>query len=346
MKKKKIFITVIVLFVFLVGLYFLLFKNNDKIILNNDEFVFELGEDISADISFYVKDADCTKNINEYKLSSDVLKINNNKFIEENNDYVGLGEYKITIVKGKTSKQFLVKVVDTISPEFTNYSEVIELETTTDKINLNKYFSVHDLTETTIEIVGEYDLTKAGKYLVNIIAYDSSNNKTEKEATIIVKEKPVESHKENNASNKVETPKKEESKPSNNNSSPANTPKPEVPVVSSPRFRKDISDQYIIKLNEYRKANGLNELPVTAEAQAEADRRAKEISTYYSHDGVGYAFGENIGEGSVGVDFFVAWKNSPSHNAAMLREQNTAAAASVYEINNHWYAVMSFKMDY
>ena len=87
-------------------------------------------------------------------------------------------------------------------------------------------------------------------------------------------------------------------------------------------------------------------LPNTSETQSEADRRSKEISINYSHDGAGYGFGENIGYGRIGSDFITAWKNSPSHNATMLREQNVAMAVSVYEVNGMWYAVTSFKMNY
>ena len=112
------------------------------------------------------------------------------------------------------------------------------------------------------------------------------------------------------------------------------------------RYRKDISDMYVRQINEYRIAKGLAELPVTIESQNEADRRAKEIVNNYSHDGSGYGFGENIGDGSICSDFFTAWKNSPTHNAAMLREENRAIAASVYEANNKWYAVVVFRMNY
>lgn len=348
MKKKIILIIIIVFIVFLVGLYFLIFKNTDKIVLNKDEFVFELGEDISADVSYYLKDADSTKNIKSYKLSSETLKIEGNKFILENTNYIELGEYKINITYKKINKEFIIKVIDTTSPEFEDFKEVIELEETTENVDLKNYFKVKDLTETKIQIEGEYDLTTSGEYKINVIAVDSSNNEITKESIIKVKEKPEETPKVNNTTINKTEPQKEESKSSNSTPSSNNTTtnKTETPVVASPRYRKDISDVYVSQVNAYRKANGLSELPVTAEAQNEADRRAKEISTYYSHDGAGYGFGENIGEGSVGVDFFTAWKNSPSHNAAMLREQNTAIAASVYEVDNHWYAVISFRMNY
>ena len=100
------------------------------------------------------------------------------------------------------------------------------------------------------------------------------------------------------------------------------------------------------KINEYRKNNNLSILPVTSEAQNEADRRAKEIVSNPTHEGSSYGFGENIGGGGIGTDFFTLWKESFSHNNAMLREQNTAIAVSIYQYNNQWYAVTVFRMNY
>ena len=348
MKKKIILIIVMILIVFLVG-FIVLYKDTDNIKLKDNQFIFELGEEISAEASYYLEDAGSTKNIKDYKLSSKILKNIDNKFVLDDTNIVDVGEYEIEVIYKKKSQKFILKVVDTTSPEFIKFEEKLKYEQNTDISELESKFEATDLTDVKIIIEGEYDSTVPGEYEVEVIAVDESGNKTNRKAVIEItkKEEPkketVIPNTNNSSSNNSSSSNNNHNSNSINNSqsnSSSNT------TESSPRFRKDISDQYIIKLNEYRKANGLNELPVTAEAQAEADRRAKEIYTYYSHEGVAYGFGENIGEGSVGVDFFVAWKNSPSHNAAMLREQNTAVAASVYEINNHWYAVMSFKMDY
>jgi len=348
MKKKIILIIVMILIVFLVG-FIMLCKDTDNIKLKDNQFIFELGKEISAEASYYLQDADSIKNIKDYKLSSKFLKNIDNKFVLDDANIVDVGEYEIEVIYKKESQKFIIKVVDTTSPKFNKFEEKLKYEQNADISELESKFEATDLTDVKITIEGEYDSTVPGEYEIEVVAVDESGNKTNKKAVIEITKK--------------EEPKKETVIPNTNNSSSNNSSSSNNnhnsnstynsqsnsssnTTVSSPKFRKDISDQYIIKLNEYRKANGLNELPVTAEAQAEADRRAKEIYTYYSHDGVAYGFGENIGEGSVGVDFFVAWKNSPSHNAAMLREQNTAVAASVYEINNHWYAVMSFKMNY
>ena len=342
MKKKVVLISICLIVVFLVGLLLLINKETNTIILKSDIFTYELGEEISADVSDYLKDADSTKNINEYKIVTDDFDIVD-KMLVINNEVEEVGEHNINVVYKKLSKKVIIKIIDTTSPEFTRFEENIKIEQNSEEVDLIKYFQASDLSEVKITINGEYDLTKVGDYEINVIATDLSGNKSEKKSTITVykKETVKETPVAKQESNRNTSSKKEESKPSTNNNT--SSPKPETP---SPRYRKDISDTYITQINAYRKANGLNELPVTAEAQAEADRRAKEISTYYSHDGVGYGFGEIIGNGSIGVDFIVAWKNSPSHNATMLRDHTVAMAASVYEYNNKWYTIVSFRMDY
>jgi len=346
MKKRVVLIIISLIVVFLVGLLFIMHKESNTIILKNDVFTYELGEDISADVSYYLKDADSTKNINEYKIVTDDFDIVD-KTLVINKDVEKVGNYNINIVYKKLSKKVIIKIVDTTSPEFTTFEENIKIEQTSEEVDLINNFKATDLSEVKITIEGEYDLTKEGNYEINVIATDLSGNKSEKKSTItvykkeVIKETPV-IKQESNYNNPS---KKEETQPSTNNNTSDNTSSPQ-PETPSPRYRKDISDTYITQINAYRKANGLNELPVTAEAQAEADRRAKELSTYYSHDGVGYGFGEIIGNGSIGVDFIAAWKNSPSHNATMLRDHTVAMAASVYEYNNKWYTIVSFRMDY
>jgi len=343
MKKRVVLIIISLIVVFLVGLLFIMHKESNTIILKNDVFTYELGEDISADVSYYLKDADSTKNINEYKIVTDDFDIVD-KTLVINKDVEKVGNYNINIVYKKLSKKVIIKIVDTTSPEFTTFEENIKIEQTSEEVDLMKNFKASDLSVVKITIEGEYDLTKEGDYEINVVATDSSENKTEKKSTITVYKKEVvkETSVAKQESNSNTSSKKEETKPSiNNNTTPA--PQPETP---SPRYRKDISDTYITQINAYRKTNGLNELPVTAEAQAEADRRAKELSTYYSHDGAGYGFGEIIGNGTIGADFITAWKNSPSHNATMLRDHTIAMAASVYECNNKWYTIVSFRMDY
>ncbi len=336
----KIVIPIIILIIFLVGL-FIVYKNTYKIELKKEEFVYELGEKISSDVSNYLKDTDATKNIKDYKLSSESLKKDNDLFVMDELELVPVGEYKITISYKKKKIDFVIKVKDTIAPEFSSFKDTIEIEETEDKLDLTTYFEAKDLTKVKVLIEGEYNLKIVGEYKLKVVAEDENNNITSKNFILKIKKKTEEQSKVS------------EKKPAKNNSKSTTTPssKPSNNITNnntatSPKYRQDISNSFANQINIYRKENGLSVLPNTSETQSEADRRSKEISINYSHDGAGYGFGENIGYGGIGSDFITAWKNSPSHNATMLREQNVAMAVSVYEVNGMWYAVTSFKMNY
>ncbi len=344
MKKiVKIIIPIILILTIIVFLVVLLSsnKNKDKIELKQTEFVYELGEEVSADVSDYLKDADTTKNIKDYSLLSDSLMVKEKKFMKGDLTFLPVGEYKLNITYRKEKKHFLVKVLDTIAPEFIVTQEVIEIEENVENIDLTTFFEAKDYSKIKLSIDGDYDLSKVGEYNLKIIAEDESNNKAEKEFILKVNQKIVPKVEENLSNNNNGN--------NNNKQSPNVIPKnptPSVPNQSFSGYKKELADSYVRQINDYRKANGLSELPVTSEAQSEADRRSKELISYYSHDGVGYGFGEIIGNGSIGSDFITAWKNSPPHNATMLREGSVAIAASVYEYNNYWYAVVSFRMNY
>lgn len=325
-KKKPIIIILLITIIFLVGLI-LIFHKEEKITLKQESFVFEYGDDITNDVSYYLKDADSTKNIKDYKLINNLKKNNETGLIEPD-------EYTLKIKYKKQEKTFKIIIKDTKAPIFTKYEDKISFIQDSEVVDLTQYFTAEDLSDVILSIEGNFDISKIGEYNIKVVATDKSGNKTIKDFVAEVKEKEKTPSTPSVSNNNKNT--------SNTNSSGNNK---DVPKIVE-RYRKDISDNYVRQINEYRKSKGLVELPVTTEAQTEADRRAKEIVDNYSHDGSGYGFGENIGDGSIGSDFFTAWKNSPTHNATMLREQNRAIAVSVYEANNKWYAVAVFRMNY
>ena len=226
------------------------------------------------------------------------------------------------------------------------------------------------LSKVEITIYGDYDLSKIGTYKLEVIATDQYKNKVSKNFTLEIidlesakeegkvsktidgtiyksdamieyenaKNNPAPSSSNNNTSTS-----KQNNNTTNNNKS--NQSSNNASQQSSEGYRRDIANTYASQINAYRRQNGKAELPITTEAQNEADMRAKQIITNYSHN-ASYGFGENIGYGTAGGNFFEAWKNSPTHRATMLREQNTAMAVSVYEKNGTWYAVASFRMNY
>ena len=325
-KKKPIIIISLITIIFLVGLI-LIFHKEEKIELKQETFIFEYGDDITNDVSYYLKDADSTKNIKDYKLINSLEKNSETGLIEPD-------EYTITIKYKKQEETFKVIIKDTKAPIFTKYEDKISLIQDSEDVDLTKYFIAEDLSDVILSVEGSFDISKVGEYNLKMIATDKSGNKTKKDFIVEVKEKEKISS----------TPPVSNNSKNTSNTNPSGNSK-DVPKIVE-RYRKNISDSYVRQINEYRKSKGLDELPVTTEAQTEADRRAKEIVDNYSHDGSGYGFGENIGDGSIGSDFFTAWKNSPTHNATMLREQNRAIAVSVYEANNKWYAVAVFRMNY
>lgn len=319
----------------------MLSKNAYKIELKKEIFTYELGEKISANVTVFLKDDNSTKNTIKYKISSDTLQIENNNFIKSDYDNIPVGEYEVKIKYKNKSKNFKIKVIDTVSPEFIDFKDMIEIEQTTENIDLTEYFQVKDLSTIKLNIKNDYNLTEPNDYSLEVIAEDESGNISSKTFVlkVIKKPEPIVSKKEEKKSNSPSTNNKTQE-------SLSNTSATNNIEISKIQYRKDISNLYISQINSYRTSNGLSQLSVTSEAQNEADRRAKEISINYSHDESGYGFGEIIGTGNAGGDFITAWKNSPSHNATMLREENTAMAASVYEVNGTWYAVVVFRMNY
>lgn len=337
----KIMIPILIILIIFLVVLFGVTKDKNKIELKQEKFIYELGEEVSSDVSTYLKDANTTKNIKQYSLSSDSLEIKDNKFIKGNMDFIPVGNYKIKVSNNKEDKDFIIEVSDSIAPEFTSSKDLIEIEETDEDIDLKSNFETKDYSVVELSIEGEYSLKEPGEYNLKIIATDESNNTSEKEFVLKVNKKVVPVVQQQQSSNKNSN---NNNKTGGNSNVQVNSQSPQP--VSSDGYKYDVAASYVNQVNAYRKANGLSELPVTSEAQNEANRRAKELVTYYSHDGAGYGFGEIIGHGSVGGDFMTAWKNSPPHNAAMLREGNVAMAASVYEHNNHWYAVISFRMNY
>lgn len=338
-KFKILMFILIILIVFLI-VFLYIRKNSDKIILKQTEFVYELGDAISSDMSYYIENIDTIKNNKKYDIASEDLKIKNGNFVTKDDSIVPVGTYTIKISIRKNTKQFLIKVVDTTSPKFVKSKDIIEVEEGNNSFDLKSLFEVEDYSDVTLQIQGSYDISIPSDYNLTIEAKDKFGNTSSFNFVLKVLKK-IEEQENTSNNNSVQ-------KPSNNASgnNQTNNPKEDYTPTSSNGYKKSVSDSYVVQINNYRKSNGLSELPVTAEAQAEADRRAKELVTNYSHSGSGYGFGEIIGYGDVGGDFITAWKNSPSHNATILREQSTAIAASVYQSNGVWYAVVVFRMNY
>lgn len=371
MKKKKIIIGILIAVILILSVIIFIILNKPKIELKHENYVFEFGESVSADPSYYLKNGNKTKNLDDYKLIlNNKLEIKDKKILSKDEKYLMVGKYDLSIKYKKGIKSFSIEVKDTKKPEFKEAPEKITLEQNSKNVDLTKFFDAEDLSEVKLSINGDYDISKTGNYELKIVATDKYDNKREKQFTLEVID--LESSKEGGKISKTidgtiyksdamieyENAKNNPTPSSNNNSTStskknnnttknnkSNQSSNNTSQQSSEGYRRDIANTYASQINTYRRQNGLSELPITAEAQAEADMRARQIVSNYSHN-ASYGFGENIGYGTAGGNFFEAWKNSPTHRATMLREQNTAMAVSVYEKNGTWYAVASFRMNY
>lgn len=371
MNKKKIIIGILIAVVLIFSIIIAIILSKPKIELKHDNYVFEFGESVSADPSKYIKNGNNIKDINNYKIIlNNKLEIKDKKILSKDQKYLMIGKYNISIKYKKEIKSFSIEVKDTKKPEFKIAPEEITLEQNSKNVDLTKFFEVEDLSKVKLSIDGNYDISKLGNYDLKAIATDEYKNKSEKKFTLKVID--FESSKqegrvsqtidgtiykseamieyENNKNNPAPSSSNNQSTSQNtrkdntinynkNSQSSSNTQQ------TSEGYRRDISNKYASQINAYRRQNGLSELPITTEAQTEADMRAKQLVSNYSHN-ASYGFGENIGKGTAGGNFFEAWKNSPTHRATMLREQNTAMAVSVYEKDGMWYAVTSFRMNY
>ena len=307
-----------------------------------------------------------TDNVIEY--GSDPSKIeweklsttNGNKITvkEFNTKKVGQTDIVFTVCLDDTCQEFtkLVEIKDTKNPEIKFKKEKLEI-TEGDKFDpVSNIESVKDPIDGNIKKSDDKELTKDGyiitsnvksdkasEYTVKVTAYDVNGNKAEQSYKVTVKEKPKENETAVNIptnNNQSNTGGNQSGNGGSGNASGGNT------AQEKPHYRTDISNTYFSQINAWRKQNGLEPLPNNAVTQAEADKRAMELVSNYGH-AASSGFGENIGKGGVGYNFFEAWKASPNHNGTMLEKRiNVAMAVSVVEYNGMWYAVTSFQTYY
>lgn len=106
---------------------------------------------------------------------------------------IGEKSQKVTVVSQlgtETVLDVIYNVNDTIPPTITGDEELSFIAG--DEVDILGKFAAEDNSnqEVALSIDGEYDLAKAGEYIINIIAEDQSGNKTPKQVTIKVAEPP------------------------------------------------------------------------------------------------------------------------------------------------------------
>ena len=281
---------------------------------------------------------------------------NGNKITAKEFDTKKVGQVDIvfTVCLDETCQEFTkqIEIKDTQAPEIIFKSESLEItegdafdpvsniESVKDPIDGDiKQSDNKEITKDGYIIESDVNTDQSGEYTVKVIAYDVNGNKAEQSYKVIVKEKtkepntPVNTPIHNNQQSN--TGGNQSSNGGGSSTNGGNT------AQEQPQYRSDVASTYFSQINDWRKQNGLEPLPHTSEAQKQAERRAMELISNYAHDTS--MWGENIGMGSVGYNFFEAWKASPGHNAAMLEDSMyDGMAVSVVEYRGQWYAVTVF----
>ncbi len=174
------------------------------IILTSLLLIVGCGKKESTEVVDDFVDATCELQDQEIEINEELLNtkavvnIEHGTLVTEESkiDTTVLGEQEITIiVKNEKDEEkeftYKVNVVDTTKPTITAKDKL----TTTEgiKINLTKNVSVKDNSKEKIDVKveGKYDFNKEGTYKLQYVAEDSSGNKTIKDFSLVVKEKPV-----------------------------------------------------------------------------------------------------------------------------------------------------------
>lgn len=154
--------------------------------IDKDYYVLEYGQKIPASICDYV---------NPDKIHS---KINNKDFHvsvkgKKNNERLLNGVYQIHLQYQDETADVKIEIKDTHKPQFTSFKERISLvKGSKDNLIKTGHWKAADklydgtIEESSIRIDGKYDLSKAGKYIVSIIATDKNGLEVKKEILIEV----------------------------------------------------------------------------------------------------------------------------------------------------------------
>lgn len=182
--KKKVIITIISVLAVIIALgvavYALFLKPKVSLELKSDK--------IEASLSLKKKDI-VKLNAPEDKQYS--YKVVDSKSVKLNK----VGKYKIKFIisdendKEIKTQEFDIEVIDTTKPTI-NVDNPIEVEED-EYDSIDDLYSVLDNTIDGVqsEVTGDYDLSKAGEYNINILATDKSGNESQKETKLIVSTK-------------------------------------------------------------------------------------------------------------------------------------------------------------
>ena len=154
--------------------------------LRKQTFTFELGDDVYANASNYIKDPEKynLKNVMVRALSQGI-RVKENRFVSGSKDYLVCGEYNFELVDGKKETKFRIKVKDTKPPTLSE--DVTEIKIAAGSgFAWQDYLKASDLSGVSYSFAPIVDTTIAGSTDVTVKIYDRFGNTVEKVVTVKV----------------------------------------------------------------------------------------------------------------------------------------------------------------
>ena len=311
--------------------------HSEKLIVKNEQVVYEYGEDILIDPEDYLDEVD-EEIVDQIEIvtEDENVSIEDQKLVlfdEEGNkkEYVDVGEYNLKLVYENEEKEVKVVVEDTTPPEFVDFLDEIKIEQNALNVDLNKFFKCEDLSGCTFTLQDEVNLSELGEYELEVLAKDDYDNERsavskvivvsldealagnvtpdlegtvyQSEALVAKKQELAEANKNNNSSgNTTQKPNTSQSGNSSQNQNNSNT---------SSGYVDSYANEVLTLVNEQRSQAGLGALSWDSNLASAANVRAKEIVSSFSHtrpdgsacftavvnDGSYMTLGENIAYG-------------------------------------------------
>lgn len=153
--------------------------------LRKQTFTIELGNEVYANPSLYIKDNYDTEGMSVKTLNGGIKK-EDNQFISGNNEYLLVGTYDFAIVtKNGREIPFRIKIKDTQPPTLRS----IQKEIVVDKnsvINWDQYVGADDLSGISYEMVPNIDTSVAGSYPIELRVSDRFGNSVSRSIVVNV----------------------------------------------------------------------------------------------------------------------------------------------------------------
>ena len=170
--------------VFLLMTLFLLTACQSNVELQKQTFTIELGSDVFANPSLYVKDPH-NYDLSDAKIlpiSQGIQKVDN-RFVNSNKQYMVPGEYDFQFSKGSTKIPFKIKIKDTQPPVTNKNPSTIKISLG-QAIKWQDYFEASDLSGVRYESDPIINTSDTGSHEVKVTISDRFGNAVEKDVTV------------------------------------------------------------------------------------------------------------------------------------------------------------------